>query len=421
MVPPATIPLVVTMKISITTARRYVLGRQGLWPGRRWCGMAGTEVAMRALEHLQLDPLNVVARAHDLMLQSRVIDYRPDDWAILTYQERRFFEWGGWLAVRPIEELPHWRVLMRRERDGPPWRAFAVEHAAAIAEMRAVLRERETVSNRDFAMATRKRVDSYRGRKDSAIALHYLWRIGEAMVTRRDRFERVYARTDAVAPAPLVRESSDAEADDFLLRKMVAAEGLARFVGISGLLHRTVGAPEIKRWRDQRVADGELIELTVDGWKGSRWAVGNDRVVLEAIAADRVPAGWEPLDTTTDEEATFLSPLDPVSARGRAKPLFDFDYKWEVYTPAAERRFGYYTLPILWHDSLVARFDSRLDRANGTLAVNGLWLEDETLARDRDFADALARGMARFTAFLGADRTDASAVAIPLLRDRLAA
>jgi hypothetical protein len=68
--------------ISIETARRYVLGRQGLWPGRRRQGLAGTEQAMRAVEHLQLDPLVIIARAHDLILQSRVIDYHPDDWAV---------------------------------------------------------------------------------------------------------------------------------------------------------------------------------------------------------------------------------------------------------------------------------------------------------------------------------------------------
>jgi len=376
---------------------------------------------MRAIEHLQLDPLNVVARAHDLILQSRVIGYRPDDWAVLTHEQRRFFEWGGWLAVRPIEELPHWRVLMRRQRDSRQWRAFAKEHAAAIEEMRRVLRERATVSNRDFAMATRKRVNSYRGRKDSAIALHYLWRIGEAIVARRDRFERVYTSTDAVVPAALLRETTDVEADDFLLRKMVASAGLTRFLGIRGELARAVGAPELKRWRDQRVADGDLIELTVAGWKGSWWALGSDRDVLEVIAADRVPVDWAPLETTTDEEATFLSPLDPVSARGRAKRLFDFDYKWEVYTPAAQRRFGYYTLPILWRDGLVARFDSRFDRAAETLVINGLWLEDEGLATDASFAEALARGMARFAAFLGAQRVDAAAVPAPLLRTRLAA
>jgi uncharacterized protein YcaQ len=411
---------VTAIEISITTARRYILGRQGLWPGRRWRGMRGTEQAMRAMEHLQLDPLNVVARAHDLMLQSRVIDYRPDDWAVLTHQERRFFEWGGWLAVRPIEELPHWRVLMRRERETPRWRAFAAEHAAAIEEMRTVLRERESVSNRDFAMATRTRVNSYRGRKDSAIALHYLFRIGEAMVARRDRFERVYASTDRVIPPELIRESSYAEADDFMLRKMVATAGLTSFAGASGTLERRVDAAELKRWREERVANGDLIEVAVEGWKGSRWALGSDGDILETIAGDRIPVGWKPLETTTDEEATFLSPLDPVSARGRAKSLFDFEYKWEVYTPAAQRRFGYYALPILWRDGLVARFDSRLDRAAGTLVVLGLWLEDDAVAGDAGFVDALGRGMARFADFLSVDRVDASGVSPRTLRTGLA-
>src|SRR4051812_18918860 len=106
------------MDISLVTARRYILGRQGLWPGRRWQGMAGTERAMRAMEHLQLDPLTIVTRAHDLMLQARVIGYRPDDWAVLTYERRRFFDWGGWLAVRPIEELPHWRGVVQRGGGG---------------------------------------------------------------------------------------------------------------------------------------------------------------------------------------------------------------------------------------------------------------------------------------------------------------
>ncbi len=125
---------------------------------------------MRAMEDLQLDPLVVVARAHDLALHSRVIDYAIDDWATLTYARRKFFEWGGWLAVRPMEELPYFRVLMRREREQGHWIEVEREHADAIEEMRAVLRERGEVSNRSFEMRDRTRVDSYRGRKDSALA-----------------------------------------------------------------------------------------------------------------------------------------------------------------------------------------------------------------------------------------------------------
>ena len=78
-----------------------------------------------------------------------------------------------------------------------------------------------------------------------------------------------------------------------------------------------------------------------------------------------------------------------MSARGRAKPLFDFDYTWEVYTPADKRRYGYYVLPVLWGDRLVARFDARMDRAGRTLVLIGLWLEDEALAGRRGVRDGL--------------------------------
>src|SRR5688500_12088146 len=106
------------LSITIDTARRFILGKQGLWPGRRWRGITGTEQAMRAMEYLQLDPLQIIARSHDISLHSRVLDYEPGMWEELAYRQRKFFDWGGWLAARPMDELPYWRVVMRRERDG---------------------------------------------------------------------------------------------------------------------------------------------------------------------------------------------------------------------------------------------------------------------------------------------------------------
>src|SRR5690348_10937375 len=140
------------LTIDLEIARRFILGKQGLWPGRRWRGLPGTAQAMRAMEYLQLDPLQIIARSQDIALHSRVLDYTPGLWETVTYQQRHFFDWGGWLAVRPMEELPHWRVVMRRERDGGPdcdvrIQKMGHEHAAAIAEMRTLLRERGVVSN----------------------------------------------------------------------------------------------------------------------------------------------------------------------------------------------------------------------------------------------------------------------------------
>jgi hypothetical protein len=414
------------LTIDLQTARRFILGKQGLWPGRRWRGAAGAEQAMRAMEYLQLDPLQVVARSHDITLHSRVLDYTPGQWEEAAYRQRQFFDWGGWLATRPMDELPHWRVVMRRERDGwpdvdPRVSAMGREHAEAIAEMRALLCERGTVSNRDFAMAARTRTQSYRGRKDSALALYYLWRTGEVMTHHRDNFERVYALAEAVAPAQLLRESDAAAADRFLIAKEVTFSGLSRLNRTSDAYFRGVPFSRAKQLRAEMLADGELTEVRVEGWKHVYLALRSDAGLLEALAADRVPAQWAPLEASTMDEAVFLAPLDQVSARGRAKELFGFDYVWEVYKPEHQRRYGYYTLPVLWGDRLVARFDSRLDRTSTTFVILGLWLEDEALGNDAAFAEALARAFARFTAFLGARALDATAIREPLLRQRISA
>jgi uncharacterized protein YcaQ len=408
------------LTIDIQTARRFILGKQGLWPGRRWRGLKGTEQAMRAIEYLQLDPLQIIARSQDLQLHSRVLDYSPGMWEKVTYEKRRFFDWGGWLAVRPMDELPYWRVVMRRERDSNTRiRDMGIEHATTVAEMREVLHERGTVSNRDFEMGTRTRTQSYRGRKDSALALYYLWRTGEVMTHHRERFERVYALTESVAPVHLIRESSDDEADRFLFRKEISFAGLARLNRVADSFFRGVPFEKGRQIVESMLADGEFVEVQVEGWKAMHYALGSDARLLRALSAGRVPKAWNPVETTTTEEAVFLAPLDPVSARGRAATLFGFDYIWEVYKPESKRKFGYYTLPVLWGDRLVARFDSKLDRTTNTFVILGLWLEDPSLGKNEAFAEALARGFARFLKFLGASKLDARAIREPLLRRKV--
>jgi len=295
------------LTIDIETARRYILGKQGLWPGRRWRGIKGTEQAMRAIEYLQLDPLQIVARSHDIKLYGRVLDYKPGMWEGLAYQKRKFFDWGGWLAVRPMDELPHWRVVMRRERDGDQrWSRMpkmARDHADAIVEMRALLRERGTVRNRDFQMSTRKRTESYRGRKDSALALYYLWYTGEVMTHHREGFERVYALTETVAPADLIRESDEQAADRYLVKKEVSFSGLSRPSALDTFLRGLPHGKAYKQVTDALLADGEIIEVKVEGWKPVYYALASDAKLLRNLSTGRVPKAWTPLETTTSEEA----------------------------------------------------------------------------------------------------------------------
>jgi uncharacterized protein len=412
------------LKIDIDTARRFILGKGGLWPGRRWRGIQGTEQAMYAMEYLQLDPLQVIARSQDIQLHSRVLDYAPGLWEELAYQQRKFFDWGGWLAVRPMDELPYWRVVMHRERDGSPDSDSRIlkmgrEHAEAIDDMLAILRERGVVGNRDFEMSKRTRTQSYRGRKDSSLALYYLWRTGEAMTHHRENFERVYALTETVAPEHLVRESDEAEADRFLIQKEISFSGLSRLNRTSDAYFRGVPFSKAKQILEALLADGEILEVKVEGWKAVHYVLSSDAELLRDVSAGRVPEPWTPLETTAIEEVALLAPLDQVSARGRAKILFGFDYVWEVYKPELQRKFGYYAIPVLWGDQLVARFDSKFDRTTKTIVILGLWLENQALGKNEAFAEALASGFARFITFLGARELDVKAIREPLLRRRI--
>lgn len=392
------------LTISQTTWRRFVLGRQGLWPGRRWSGLEGTAEALTAIEGVQLDPLNVAARSQDIALWGRIQGYAPQHLHRVAYEERRFFDYGGWLFLYPMVELPYWRPVMQQVAQEGRWAAWAAQHADVLDEVRTALRAQGPLGNRDFA--GNKRVNSYRGRKDTALALYSLWISGELMIHHRVGFDRVYDFSHNVAPSHLHHAVSQHEAERYFARKLIAFYGLFRESslrgGLGSYLWRTPSLDEAKTLLRELLEAGVVERVRVDGSRDRLLALREDLPLLATLADGKTPSAWQPLATTTSDEVTFLAPLDIVSARGRARQLFDFEYKWEVYTPAAQRRWGYYTLPILYGDRLVGRLDPKLDRKSMILHINGFWLEEHAPLGDPAFAAALARGLASFAAFVEA-------------------
>ncbi len=410
--------------IPTVAARRFILGKQGLWPGRRWAGKAGAAEAMRAGAVVQVDPLCATARNHDLTLHSRVIDYEPAHLDALCYQDRAFFDYGACLFIYPMEQLPYWRSTMRRRGEAGRWAAYASTFTPVLEEVLKAVRERGSLANRDFKDRAASTY-TYRGGKDTGPALFFLWLTGELMTHgRRGNFERLYGLRQQIAPSCYDWEAGDDESDDYFLPRKLGQLGMAdlrnwRWVpgtegtASSALLPRK---QRVIRQQKRMIEDGTVEEVRVEGWKDPNYLFAEDVALLEEILAGRVPAAWRPVETTTEEEVTFLAPLDYVSARGRAKKVFGFEYLWEVYKPEHQRRWGYYTLPILYGDRLVARFDPKLDRATRTLRINGFWVEDDALLTDTAFLDALHRGLARFLRFLGADTADAAPLADSRLR-----
>ena len=396
------------------------MGRQGLWPGRRWRGLDGAGAAMRAMEDLQLDPLVVVARAHDLMLHSRVVDYAIGDWATLTYERREFFEWGGWLAVRPMEELPYFRVVMRRERDHGHWRDVQEEHAAAIEEVLAVLRERGEVSNRDFAMHARtpdRRLPRAQGQR-ARPPLPVADRRGDGHPARAVRTRlradrggrpgrgpaRGRRRGGRRGPAPQADRRRRPDPADRPQRPAPAA-------GPGGRAGRAPRALAGRRRRDRGPGRG----LARDPARGRRRR-GADRGARARADPHGLGTARRPRPTRRRRSCRRSTRSAPAAGRSRCSASTTSGRSTSRPSSAASATTRCRSCGATgWS----GRFDPKLDRSTGTLVINGLWLEDRALARDAAFGEALERGMARFVRFLGAERVDASAVSPSALRRRL--
>ena len=408
------------LAVSVQTVRRFILGCQGLWPGRRAVGRAGARRALHQSGLVQIDPLNVVARSHDLALHARVWDYRPEHLDHLLYTSREFFDYGGTLYVLPMEELPYWRVHMARRAAEEKSRAFAAEHRQLLEALRKDVSSRGPVASRDYAGRSR---GTFRSDKDAARALRHLWLTGELMTHGRKGFERLYALRRDVAPAEVQHAATADEADDFFARKALALLGLAtardwahRFRHLA----RRRSDPDRERRRlDELLSSGAAVRTQVDD--GPEHYLLSERAEhLEAVQDGSVPRAWRTPRADTLAEATFLAPLEFATARGRAAQWFDFEYVWEVYKPAAKRRWGYYVMPILYGDRLVGRADLRIDRPARTLVVPRLWLERSASARDADLVRAIGLGLRRLAVWAGGDHVQLDATSPARLRTPLA-
>lgn len=405
--------------ISKQTYRRFLLASQGLWPGRRFEGPLGAESALRQMQALQLDPLVMVARSQDIAMYGRVLNYKPEHLYEMAYNQRKAFDYGGWLMMYPMSDFPYWRLHMKRRVErGLRYESFTHPPKELIQFVLDELREKGPLGNRDIEGDAVK-AWSYRGRKETSVVLFYLWLTGEVMITNRKGFDRIYDLRERVVPPEFDYSASEKETVEFMSRKIISFLGMMREnrlgTELSYYLHDKVSRDDAQKIVHQLVEKGIASRVGVEGSKDGFLILNSDQPHLSELEAGRIPKVWKPKGPTTDEEVTFLAPLEIVSARGRAKKVFDFDYVWEVYKPAHQRKWGYYTLPILYGDDLVARLDPKLDRTTMTLHILGFWLEDDA-PKDDAFANALANGLKRFANMIGAKKIDLSGIKQAKLR-----
>ncbi|HJW08947.1 MAG TPA: crosslink repair DNA glycosylase YcaQ family protein [Holophagaceae bacterium] len=391
----ASIPL-----IPAATAARLLLGAQGLLddPTRR-ATVPELQKLIERLGFVQMDSINVVARAHHLTLHSRLDGFEPEQFRKLLEDRRSLFEhWTHDASAIPSKWGPQWKRRFREDAArmrGHAWWAYhfrGTEAEGVIAHVRERIREEGPLMSKDFEHPEKR--GPWWGWKPQKAALDYLWRIGELMVLRRESFQKVYELTERALP-DLHAASEPDEAAHLEWACATAAERLGVFTPKElAEFWEAIEAPGARAWCETAVTSGRLVRVEVE-------ELGADKPRPAFALAD-----WEARLASlpeAPERLRLLCPFDPI-LRDRARCLrrFGFDYRFEAFVPEPKRVHGYFVLPILEGERLVGRLDPKLHRDRGLLEVKGLWWEPgvkATKARRR----ALDEAVARLAEFVGAE------------------
>lgn len=325
---------------------------------------------IRQIHMLQIDSISVVARAPYFVLWSRLGDYDPD-WLDELHRDGALFEyWSNANCFLPIEDYAlyragSWIVDLRRPQE------WLDQHADLAERVLDHIRVYGGARASEF-----KRLDgqksTWENPKEEQIALDYLVYVGELMVRERQNFQRVYDLRERVFPGAdqVPRVTRDAANDQFVLYTIQAlgvakAEWIAHYFRLKSAHARAA----LKRLEKQQ----RVLTVTVEGWDVPGYIHPDQLPRVEAAAAGDIPRS----------RTTLLSPFDPlVWDNRRANDVFGFDYTIEFYFPAAKRKYGYYSLPILYDNRLIGRLDPKAHRKEGVFEVKALHLEPGVMVDD---------------------------------------
>ena len=386
--PPAAAPPRTRERLSAAEARRVAIGAQGLARPRP-AGTPGARqlrIMAERLGVIQIDSVNVLARAHHLPGFSRLGPYDLADLDRLSQRApRRLFEyWGHEASLLPVRLHPHLRWRMDRAAD-EAWggmRAVHRERPELLGQVLEDVRARGPVSARDLAAEERpRRSGPWWDWSDVKRAVEFLFWSGEVTSARRRGFERLYDVPERVIPRAILGAPTPPvdEAQRELVRTAARAYGVATERDLRDYFRLPVAEAR------ERVAElteaGELLRVAVEGWREPAYLHAHAKVPRQATGA------------------ALVAPFDPlVWERSRALRLFGMRYRIEIYVPAPQRVHGYYVLPFLLGERLVARVDLKADRQAGVLRVQAAHAEP---AAPPETAQALRAELELMAGWLG--------------------
>lgn len=367
--------------------RRFALSAQGLTSATPFGrGIEGAKNALTHLGYVQIDTISVVERAHHHVLFSRVPSFIPSMLNQLLVSGEIFEYWAHAAAFLPIKDfrfsLPYKQAIKQGQTH---W--FKNPDKKAMHELLARINADGPLRSRDLESNTKKR-QGWWDWKPAKKALEQLYMQGDLMICDRDGFQKSYDLPERVLPEHVdTRVPSTEEFAEHLLDQNLKAHVLVTLKGITHQRRNPALRKAIDRLIKDRLSAGVLVEIQLQN--GMQYLVNPD--VLE---------GTTP---RCQNRLHILSPFDnSLILRDRLKALFNFDYQLECYVPEAKRRFGYFSLPLLYRDQFIGRMDCKAHRKIRELEIKSLHWEAHTFDQDAVIA-AFIKSLHQFCRFQNCD------------------
>ncbi|MGH4123205.1 MAG: DNA glycosylase AlkZ-like family protein [Clostridium sp.] len=322
---------------------------------------------IRKVGCIQYDPLNVVGRNPDLVLQSRCSCYQKGDIEKYLYSDRVLFDvWDKNMSICAVSDWPYF------ERYRKSYLNWCNEHKDTIYKITEYLQVNDFACSSDFAF-DEKVGWHYGPQRLAKAALECMCYAGIAVVHHKKGTRRYYCLSDTYILEKYFtmqeRYTTEEEYFKWVVLRRINSIGVLwnrqsdAWLGINGLK-----SEERNRTFNALLNDGKISKITVVGMKQDLYIATENLELLQASIKNPIKSSY----------ARILAPLDNLLwDRKLIAELFDFEYKWEVYTPIVERKYGYYVLPILCDNKLIARIEMETDKKSKTLIVKNFWAQDE--------------------------------------------
>ncbi len=376
------------MKITKEEARKFLVRYHG-FDKKRFSGINGIMDFINKVGCIQYDPLNVVGRNPDLVLQSRIKNYKPIMLYNLLYRDRLLLDgWDKQMSIYSVNDYPYFYNEynlpsklenikdMLKHKDS----VDALNYIDKVVEM---IKEKGPLKPSQIDLGGITRTGSWGHSKYSSIVMDYLYNAGELVIDHKVGVQKVYDLAINKLPKELLDFKSVESIEELYKWRFL------RRVGSVGLIWDKRGGAWLEsnlkdkklrlRILNELVDEDKLVKVKIDGMKENFYIRKSDIHLIN--------------DEPVKNSMSFIAPLDNMLwDREMIKELFDFEYRWEVYTPVSKRKYGYYVLPVLYGDKIIARFEPVIDKETNKLLIKNWWYEEgikETIAIEKEKAKAL--------------------------------